>query len=100
MQVQVHSLLPSHAAIVEQTMSFYLSRLNDDVSIIEIGLSKRQRQEGRVEFHLTVQTRLFDGECITLTEIQSDLVVATQRLFDRLDRQLRRRHQVYQGNVA
>ena len=55
---------------------------------MEINLSKRPLQTSQTEYNLVLQANLVDGQQIELKEYQSDLMIATQRLFDRLDRRL------------
>ena len=88
MQVRIRSTQNSETATIEQMLNFYQSRLDDRVSLMEINLSKRPLQTSQTEYNLALQANLVDGQQIEMKEYQSDLMIATQRLFDRLDRRL------------
>lgn len=89
MQVRICSAQNSETATIEQLLNFYQSRLDDRVSLMQINLSKRPLQTSQTEYNLALQADLVDGQQIEMIEYQSDLMIATQRLFDRLDRRLK-----------
>ena len=89
MQVKIRGDRTSETASIEQMLNFYQSRLEDRVSLMEINLSKRLLQTSQTEYNLALQADLVDGQQIAMQEYQSDLMIATQRLFDRLDRRLK-----------
>ena len=91
MQVRIHNTLPNDTADIEQTLNFYLSRLDDLVAVMKIKLSNRASQPGQTQFCIQLHAKLNDGQHIVMQEIQSDLKIATQRILDRLHRRLQRR---------
>ena len=91
MQVKLHNTLSIDTAEIEQTLNLYLSRLDDLVTVMKIDLSDRITPRGKIQYCIQLHASLHDGQQIVIEEIQSDVKIATQRIMDRLQRQILRR---------
>ncbi len=84
------------SARVKQILKFYLGRLDDQIMKLAINLDD-QVKNNETQFVVRLKTTLNNGSTIEFTEIQKDILVATQRVLDRLVRhlQLQRKRQRY-----
>ena len=84
------------SARVKQILKFYLGRLDDQIMKLAINLDD-QVKNNETQFVVRLKTTLNTGSTIEFTEIQKDILVATQRVLDRLVRhlQLQRKRQRY-----
>ncbi len=82
------------SARVEQILKFYLGRLENQIMKLSIDLNDREQNQ-ETQFMVRLQTTLNNGSTIEFMEIQKDLLIATQRVLDRLVRhlQLQRKRQ-------
>ena len=79
---------------VEQTLLFYHGRLEPELTSLRLDLQQVTTRSGKRSFRLSLNCRLHDGQTVEMEELQADARAATQRLLNRLQRRLDRRHNI------
>ena len=94
MKLEIH-ISHRHRLAFEQIIDFYLSRLNDQLRLLEINVEERPDEYDKPRFLIDLSAERNDGSSIQLQEDQAKLSTAVHRTFDRLVRRLSR-PQIYQ----
>ena len=92
MKVNIQAPEGVDKSIIEETLMFYLGRVDLAVSSLEFDLEEHRSASGESSFWLHLNTHLNDGEELEFEETQGDPRLALQRLMDRLQRRLQRRN--------
>jgi len=80
---------------VKQILKFYLGRLDNQILKLTVNLDKLEQQDS--QFRVSLKVVLNNGSRLEFMNVQNNLLVATQRVLDRLVRhlQLKRKRQRY-----